>query len=220
MSTVVIRDKNRNAKGLFHLSNEAHQRTREHLKSAGIRVEDLQPLIWPDDAVSACKEHMYVPWKFTTKADIRQQKIISMNQNLWFKREQGVVRRRALYVWVFYVPSFFFSGWWTYLVGIGHDWYRGGGYKGNVAGELADDLFRLFPLEQASLFGPPNTEEWMEKFAKRYQRGRRGGKPQGKAPVWVEVKGNCVKRILGRAEWPSERRRAGGYRRPPTVSSS
>ena len=41
----------------------------------------------------------------------------------------------------------------------------------------------------------------MVEFAKRYQRGRRGGKPQGKVPVWVEVKDGYIKKILTRAEW-------------------
>ena len=31
-------------------------------------------------------------------------------------------------------------------------------------------------------------------------------KPQGKAPIWAEVKGSSIVRILDRAEWPEVNR--------------
>lgn len=202
MSCVVIRSKN-GSKGGFCLSDEARQRGIEHLKSEGIRMEDVPPLIWPEDAVSAYQEHMYAPWEYTTRTDIRRRRQKAAKKELIYLREDGVSRRRALYVWVFWCPGvdgFVFRGWWTYLVGIGR-YYRGGGYKGQVEGKLQDDLLRMFPLTEPNLF-ELNWDKWMAEFVKRFPKGRWGGKPQGKVPIWAEIQGGSVKRILSRAEWP------------------
>ena len=101
--------------------------------------------------------------------------------------------------------GFIFRGWWTYLVGIGHD-YHGGGHKGDVQGGLFDEIMKMFPVENPYLY-PLDDNKWMQLFAKQYQRGRWCGKPQGKAPIWAEVQGDSIKRILSRAEWPSEANR-------------
>lgn len=120
----------------------------------------------------------------------------------------GQIQKKPLYVWVFWCPginNFIFRGWWTYFMGLGRD-YHGGGYKDEVAGKLADDLLQLFPLAEPALFGLKEDwqerEKWMKEFAKRYQRGYCCGKPQGKSPIWAEVQGSNVIRILCRAEWP------------------
>jgi len=208
MTDIVIRSRDKNAKGFLSLSDDARRRAREYLESAGIAVERLPPLIWPDDAVSAYHEHMYAPWKFTTKADIRRKKIEKMNESLQWKREDGVVRRVPLYVWVFHCPGvsgFAFKGWWTYLIGIKGECY-GGGHKGNVEGGLFDKIKELFPIADPMLHGIEEgweqDERWMKGFARRYQRGKWCGKPQGKAPVWAEIEGNSIRKILSRAEWP------------------
>lgn len=147
------------------------------------------------------KRHM-VTWDDVMEARRKRQAC-----ELRWKREDGVVQCRALYVWVFCVPDdLIFCGWWTYLVGIGGRDYHGGGYKGNVEGKLLDDLLRLFPLVRpGNLFGDVNLEEWKAEFVKRYQRGIWCGKPQGKAPVWAEIEGGSVRKILGRAEWPKKK---------------
>lgn len=158
---------------------------------------------WPEDAVSAYRRCSFEPWQFTTKSDILRERRKRMKQRLWMKREYGVTHRRALYVWVFWCPgifSGFFEGLWTYIVGAGRE-YRAGGYKGDLAGSLLDDIMRLFPVCN-SLF-PISRKEWQEQFIKKYQRGKWCGKPQGKAAIWAEVKGSSIVKILGRAEWPN-----------------
>lgn len=204
MSCVVIRPKNDQTRGFLHLSDDAYRRAREHLKSAGIQVEDLQPLNWPEDAVSAYQKHMYAPWQYTTRTDIKRRRQEKAKKILWLKREYKTTQRRALYVWVFWCPgiSGIFEGWWIYLVGIGHN-YRSGGHKGQVDGKLLDDLLRLFPLVEPDLF-EINWDKWMKKFVKKYHRGNWGGKPQGKAPIWAEVSNGPVEKILGRAKWPKK----------------
>ena len=154
---------------------------------------------WPDGAIYASQEREDLPWEFRTTADVLAEKRCTMEQNLHRKREWDIVRRVSLYVWVFYVPGFFYNGWWTYLVGIeGHDY--GGGRKSEANGYLLGEIMKLFPIKNfATLF--PSEDDWMKGFAKQYQRGTRGGKPQGKAPVWAEVKGSQLVRILGKGEW-------------------
>lgn len=202
MSTVVIRSRKPHTKGLFALSDEAHRRAKEYLKSVGVRVERLQPLIWPDNAVSASREHRYSPWKFTYKVDILKRKQERMEHHLWWKREYGVTQRRPLYVWVFWCPGvggFAFRGWWLYLIGRGISSYK------DLSRKVVSRLMELFPLVESTLYGPPDIGQWMIEFAKRYQRGSWCGKPQGKSPVWAEVRGNRIEKILGRAEWSRAR---------------
>ena len=203
MSTVVIRSRNKQAKGLFNLSDDARRQAKEYLKSAGYDVERIQPLIWPDDAVSAYREHGYAPWQFTTKADVRRKRQEDAKHVLWFKREYGVVHKRALYVWVFFCPginNFFFRGWYTYLEGVDISC----GVDRRDEGMISK-IMELFPLVEQPLFGQPNLDEWMKRFVKKYRRGTWCGKPQGKSPVWAEVQGSSIKRLLGRAEWPGDR---------------
>lgn len=200
---VVIRSKNKNKSGGFNLSPEARQRAREYLKSVGYGDKEIQPIIWPDDAVSASRRHRYAPWVFTTKADVRRQRQERMKRILYWKREDGVVQRRALYVWVFWCPGvggFAFKGWWTYIIGIGVSY--GGKYI--HGGGMIAEAMKLYPLVEPTLYGPPDLDRWMAEFVKRYQKGKWCGKPQGKAPVWAEVEGTRIKRILGRAEWPGQ----------------
>jgi hypothetical protein len=194
---------------LYDLSDEARQRIREHLKTAGIDVDRIPPLVWPDDAVSAYQEHMYSPWQFTTKADIRRRKREQMERNLWWKREYRLTQKRCLYVWVFFCPGFFFGGWYTYLVGI-----LGRDYDIFFDAQICKRIMELFPVWEPSLFSglgsfrnkPQPPKEWMVRFAKHYQRGRWGGKPQGKAPIWAEVCDGRVTKILSRADWPKSER--------------
>lgn len=202
MSTLVIRGKNNSFTAGIEMTDEKRRRIRKYLISVGVPEEILKPIIWPEDAVSAYREHSYAPWKFTTKKDILREKRKSMEQNLWFKREYGVTQKRPLYVWVFWCPgiSGVFEGLWTYIVGLGRD-YHGGGYKGQVDGHLLDDIMRLFPV--CNLF-PVSHDQWQEEFIKKYRRGTHCGKPQGKAPIWAEVKGDSIVRILGRAQWKAE----------------
>ncbi len=179
------------------LSEAGRQRAKEYLLSVGYRPEAFKPIVWPEDAVSAHREHMYAPWEFTTKADILRGKRERMEHNLWWKREYGVTHIQPLYVWVFWCPGIngiFYRGWWLYLIGrgISSDKYQ--------EGDIFSQVKELFPLIGTTLF--PDIEEWKVEFAKRYQRGLWCGKPQGKAPIWAEVKGTCIEKILGRAEWP------------------
>lgn len=204
MSTIVIR--NRKLNGLLSLSVEARQRAAKHLKSVGIDVERFPRLIWPDDAVSAYQKHRLAPWQYTTRKDLRLHRQKNAKHVLWVKRECGVTKRQPLYVWVFWCPAVFI-GWHTYLIGknvsylIGKNVSYSPTVRNNDKATIAK-LLELFPLVDPMLFGEPDWDKWMAEFVKRYPRGRRHGKPYGKAPVWAEVDGSNIKRIVSRAEWP------------------
>ena len=160
---------------------------------------------WPEGAVSAHQNHPGDTWKFKTKSDILREKRETMENNLRLKREDGVVERKALYVWVFWCPGvdgFFYRGWWLYL--IGKD-YESDKYLERHT-KIISQLMELFPLVEPGMFDGPDIEQWKKKFAKQYQRGIRSGKPQGKAPVWAEMKNGTLERILSRDEWPGGRR--------------
>lgn len=205
MSTVVIRSKNKDkdlVAGIV-MTDEKRRRIREHLISAGIRVDRLQPLIWPEGAVSAYHPHMYAPWEYTTKADILRRKRERRDRHrIWM--ESQITHRRPLYIWVFWCPgiSGFFEGWWTYIIGCGVE--HGGKYSRDSS--LILQAMELFPIVEPMLFNLKEDwqqrEKWMKEFAKRYQRGLWCGKPQGKSLIWAEIKGSRIERILGRAEWP------------------
>ena len=189
------------------LSAAGQRRAKEHLLSLGYTEEQLQPIIWPEDAVSAHRDHVGQPWEFTTKADILRRKCERHRNNRKHHRnwmESQITHRRRLYVWVFWCPgiSGIFEGWWTYIIGCGVK--HGGKYS--TDSNLILQAMELFPVTDPRLFDMDweQRERWMKEFAKRYQRGLWCGKPQGKAPIWAEVKGNSIEKILGRAEW-SER---------------
>lgn len=155
---------------------------------------------WPADAVSACRDHVQDPWRFTTKADILQKKRKRQARRLWEKRHYGEVQQRYMYVWVFFCPGlagFAYRGWWVYIIGNGYD---SGKYLERDK-ETMTRLIQLFPVSQPSLFAP-NIEEWKMEFVNRYRRGKWCGRPQGKAPIVVEMQGGRVVSILRRAEWP------------------
>lgn len=187
MTTIVIRSR----KKKLDLKNPLHQIQRA--------------IDWPDNAVSACREQMYAPWQFTTKPDILQKRQERMEHHLWWKREYKVTRRKALYVWVFWCPginNFFFRGWWLYLIGRGISY---GKYLERDK-KTVSRLIELFPLVKPRLFGPPDIDEWKAEFVKQFQRGYWCGKPQGKSPIWAEVEGNSIRRILSRTKWPNNKR--------------
>ena len=138
----------------------------------------------------------------------RQQQAVKLRQ---IRSDYNITYRKPLYVWVFWCPGISnssgvptilscFRGWWIYFVGHGCD-YRGGGYKGNIEGTLFDEIMKMFPVENPHPLYALDEDEWMQLFAKQYQRGKWCGKPQGKAPIWAEVRGESVEKILGRAKW-------------------
>ena len=160
-------------------------------------------LDWPDDAVSAARRFPEDPWRFTYRSDVLRGKRERMEQALSLKRKPDLLRR-ALYVWVFWCPGLggvAFCGWWTYLIGVGGVRYHGGGTKGQVVGGLMGTIRSLFPVTNPHpLFETIKDDEWMRRFARRHQRGRWSGRPQGKAAVWATVRGEHVEEILGLAQ--------------------
>lgn len=190
------------------LTPEARQRARELLLARGYLEEHLKPIEWPDDAVSAHRDHSGQPWQFTTRADIRHRRQKSAKEVLWMKREFGVLKRQPLYVWVFYNPNWIYTGWYTYLIGTGISHalnFRSTDTK------MIERLMQLFPLVEPTLFGPGDFELWMKKFVKRYKVDKPGNRRQGKAPVWAEVtNGNAkafrrVERITERGYWTANK---------------
>ena len=114
------------------------------------------------------------------------------------EREYGVVRKACLYVWVFWCPGvneLFYRGWWLYLIGRAISY---GKYLERDE-QIISNLMGLFPL------GQRNLEEWKAEFVKKYQRGYYCGKPQGKSPIWAEIEGGTVRKLLARAQWPTRR---------------
>lgn len=223
--TVIMRSFMDSCKGFF--SPETRQRAKEHLLSIGYREEDLQPIVWPEDALSAHRDHAGQPWKFTTKVDIRRQRQEDAKQTLQRIRKDGAMRRVPLYVWVFHCPGIFgadeiiepldttdlrsvhttgiMGGWYTYLIGqnMGQEISLALNFRGDWQ-KMIDRVMELFPLVKATtLFDGPDFDEWMLLFVERYPKGLWCDVPQGKAPVWAEVEGGQVKRILGRAKWRS-----------------
>ena len=196
--TTLIKRPPKGSKPLFN--EDQRRRAKEYLKSVGHDIDRMPKLIWPDDAVSASQEHPYAPWEFMTRSDVLRARKERMQHHLWWKRDYGTTEIRALYVCVFWCPgiSGIFEGWWTYFFGIGRD-YRGNGYKGDVAGRQLDEVMKLFPLVDRPLFLDWRYyDEWQKQFVKKYPARKKWcGKPQGKAPIWAEVEGNQVIKILG-----------------------
>lgn len=197
------------------LSADGRRRAREHLLSLGHREEDLNPIEWPDDAVSAYQRHRGDPWQFITNADIRRNRQERAKERLtWVRGERFVTKVQPMYVWVFFchgiggeicnpwgkrVGGNLFCGWYTYLIGRGisvalnfrsNNWY------------LQDRVMELFPLVKAeTLFDPPDFEKWMVEFAKKYQRYSPHFSCQGKAVVYAEVKNGHIQEITGKGKW-------------------
>ncbi|HIJ71676.1 MAG TPA: hypothetical protein HPP87_09985 [Planctomycetes bacterium] len=171
----------------------------EDLRDCGYNMD---PIDWPEGAVSAYRETPFSRWEFVLRSDVLKRKREKMERCLWWKREYGTTKIRALYVWVFWCPgvSGFYKGWWSYLVGIGRD-YHGGGLKRQLSEKLFRRAMELYPIDgQHDIW--PDRSKWMRWFARRYQQGVWCGKAQGKAAVWCEVRGDHVNRIISRAEWP------------------
>jgi hypothetical protein len=148
--------------------------------------------------------------KVMTWEEVKQYRREQQKKILERKRASyNQVRKKPLYVWVFWTPGLagIFEGLWIYIVGT-DGIYHGGGYKGEVQGELLDEILRLFPLIDMPLFGfdYENLKLWKTKFIEKYKRGLWCGKPQGKALIWAEVKNRSNIKILCKAEWPNKRR--------------
>jgi len=213
--TVMIRDKKTGKwpfEGMF--SEDAKRRAREYFESCGHQIGLMPKFDPPADAVSASRQaslgNYYAPWEYTTEKDMQRNRCEKRRQRrkyLRHERESGITRLRRAYVWVFYCPgiSGIFEGWWTYIIGPGFE--HGGKFCEDS--DLILRAMELFPVVEPALIDVKEDwkqrERWMIEFAKRYQRGCRGGKPQGKAPIWGEVKGNRIERILGRAQWPKHK---------------
>lgn len=187
MSTVVVRNKEAeiNADHIFH----------------GLQCS----IPWPNNAISAYREHPGKPWTFYTTADVLAAKLEKMKNRLYFKRECDNVKRVPAYVWVFFCPGvggFAYRGWWLYIKGRNiNEGFR------TLQSETIKKVMELFPLVQPSLFCKfseydEDVERWKREFVKKFPRGKWCGKPQGKSPVWAEFKNGRFVRLIERAEWP------------------
>jgi len=189
--------KNPKISGGFSFNPEARQRAKDHLLSVGYRPEQLKPIEWPEDAVYATRSPRG-DWEFTYKSDILAERRKRMQRCLYWKREHDAVYTVPAYVWVFHIPgSNFYPGWWTYLIGKN---------IAEKANSYIDQIMEFFPVLRVSfwLFNDDMVDKiWMEEFAKVYSCGRCGGKPEGKAPVWVNVQNGSIIEILGRGKWHS-----------------
>jgi hypothetical protein len=165
MCTIVIKSKEKNNPGMFWNPN------------------------WPKDAVRAYRNFQHEPWQFTTVSDILNRKKEKMEEHLRYKRRDESRKRIPLYVWVFFVPGVLFGGWYLYLMG--HGIGEGKNYRITEADKK--ELLKLFSLVETSLFGELDETKWKIAFAKKYQRGMRGGKPQGKSLIWADWPSSCFR---------------------------
>lgn len=164
----------------------------------GVFVPDSWFRKFGDDTASVCRD-CCGEYRVTTYADLGQQKRERQAAQVERKRKPAS-EVRALYVWVFHCPGFPFMGWWTYLIGRG---ISEGKYLRKTS--LIDRIMELFPCGER-LF--PISDEWAPLFAKQHCV-RDNGKPrlhagriQGKAPVWAEMQGTRICRIIRKATWP------------------
>ena len=76
MTVVIKRNFKRSAdeSGFLNLTDEALERAKKYLLSCGYSDKSLQPIVWPDDAVSAYQAHCGAPWEFTTRADVKKKR--------------------------------------------------------------------------------------------------------------------------------------------------
>lgn len=206
----------------FSLSPEARQRAHDHLLSVGYTEDQLKPIKWPEDALSAYKDCCNDEWKFFTIGDRRRRRQKHAKEVLYMKREHGVTKIQPLYVWVFFCfgigntidpddgycgirglrSTGLMSGWFAYLIGQDVSValnFRGGGDR------FQERVMELFPLVKATtLFDGPDFDEWMLSFVERYPKGLRCEVPQGKAVVHAEVCGGRVVEILEVGQWPKK----------------
>lgn len=191
---------------------EARERLKKHLLSVGYTEDQLKPIEWPDDAVSAHREDCRDPWQFVTKGDIRRRRRKEAKDQLTMIREDGLVERRAMRLVVYYFPGYFtfgaFQGWYTALHGV-NDFEYFSNWKYRFDKEIINQIMKMFPLVERGLWCDKDTfESWMKKFVKEHPiRVRRKDmvKIIGSAPVWVEVKGSKVIKILEVGQWPARK---------------
>lgn len=167
----------------------------------------------PDTAIVNTDE---CPPHIVTFSDLGRRKKERQADNLERKRETIETSIRPSYVWVFHCPGIgiCYRGWWTYL-----NW-RGGdsGKYLNRDEKTIRQLMEMFPMSEASLFGPTLThKEWQIRFAKAYccrhpdgTPRKHAGRIQGKALLWAEFYGERFQRIIGRAYLPRQRAEAEG----------
>jgi len=177
------------------LTEEQRQRAYQHLCQAGYDSDNMQPLIWPEGAVSASRDHPYQPWQYVYKSDVIRRKKEQQERNLRFKRDYNITSKRFLYVWTFWCPDIY-TGWWTYLIGRDISYGRYLDRNKNIVERLME-LFNPEPM----LFDI-SFRDWQLWFVKKFQKGKWCGKPQGKSPVLAEVRGSHIERIIKRVEWP------------------
>jgi len=199
------------------------ERAHKYLLSAGYTEHQPKPIEWPDDALSAHRDHPWEEWKFFTIGDRRRRRQEHAKEVLYMKRECDVTKIRPLYVWVFHCPGIggeivgalghegirsvgttgLMGGWYAYLIGQGISValnFRG------YHGKINNRLMELFPLvKPTNLFDGPDFHEWMMAFVEQYPKGLWCDVPQGKAVVRAEVCGHQVIKILEVGQWPARK---------------
>jgi len=184
----------------FHPNTFMARSFLEHFRE--VVKEELKPyVLTPPPDVAGYESNGYyrraVTWAMVMERR-RQRQEAELKQK---RSDYDIVYRKPLYVWVFWCPGindFIFRGWWISIEGRDIDF----SCKYFEGTKMCFKLMELFPLVEPKLFGQPDWDEWKAEFVKRYQRGYWCGKPQGKAPIWAEVKGNSIRKLLSRAEWP------------------
>ena len=125
--------------------------------------------------------------RMVTYAELKQKRIERQRQHQDWVRPPILPKRRAGYVWTFFVPGPFYGGWWAYLRTLEGDEKLevdrfGRGWK-EPALKQAMELFPcgLLPI-------PENFTLWAEAFAHEHRRPGRFRR-QGLAKVWLKRDG-------------------------------
>ena len=138
----------------------------------------------PKGVISLSQDHSGSDWIEYTTAQVlskkRENQAISLN---WKRAVSTVV---PCYVWVFYVSSWIFGGWHTYVKTLKQDYVLNFKCKKIDIIEKIMDLFPCGLLPDIVFF-----EKWMKSFAEEYHhvgfhRGLNGWK-QGLAQCWCEI---------------------------------
>ena len=118
-----------------------------------------------------------------TWAEILEQRRERQAERLQRKREWFVSSWRPVFIDVRYYDIQVYTGWHTYIYGIGgiSFWFRGPHRDETV-------FMNMIPLRDG-LFPVQSHEHWMEVFARTYQCGTQDKRPRGRLQIWARVSG-------------------------------
>ena len=138
----------------------------------------------PKGVISLKRDHPGSDWIEHTTAQVLDEK--RKKQVILLNRKRAVSTVVPCYVCVFYVSSWFFGGWYTYVKTLKQN------YALNFKCEKIDIIEKIMDLFPCGILPITNlSEKWMSAFATQYKhigfkRGLRGWR-QGLAQCWCTI---------------------------------